>query len=127
MSIIIFYRFVWIAKEIDQQKLKEESPDYMVKGKDDLLYVPVEALTDDRFSLHAFEEVTNAMLVINETTLDDRGRYNCTAKNKATTSGDARYKVAERGCYVRVKGNRLGLLQFTHSHHLLFDIFVIDF
>lgn len=102
-----FIRFVWTAKVDRQQKLEEENPDYMLKGGDDLLYEPVEALSDDRISFNPFENVPNAMLIINATTLDDRGRYNCTAKNKASLSGDARYKHAERGCYVRVKGNWL--------------------
>lgn len=77
----------------------------MVQGGDGLLYEPVEALLDDRISYSDFENIANAMLIINETNMDDRGRYNCTAKNKASLSGDARYKASERGCYVRVKGN----------------------
>lgn len=103
----IFSFFSQIARETRQVYLKEKSPDYMVKGNDDLLYEPVEALVDDRFSYKDFENVENAMLIINATVMDDRGRYNCTAKNKATLSGETRYKVSERGCYVRVKGEWL--------------------
>lgn len=91
--------FDWVAIEEEQDKLEES--DETVRGFDGKLYV---SLNDSRASLQDFENVKNGTLILNATVLSDRGRYNCTATNMATDSGNPKYKPIERGCYVRVKG-----------------------
>lgn len=52
------------------------------------------------------DQVKDAVLVIEHTIRDeDRGFYNCTARNKAT-GFKATYKEAEESTYVRVKGKQ---------------------
>lgn len=92
-----------IAKEIRQDDLLKENSPSTLLGQDKLRYEPVESLLDDRISFQDSEKVPRAVLIINATTLDDRGRYNCTARNKATETSP-RFQVSERGCYVRIKG-----------------------
>lgn len=103
-----------IAKEISQEQLgKDKSGN---KGGDGLFYESVDDLRDDRISFEKYEKVESDTLFINATTMEDRGRYNCTAKNKATNFRNS-YIPAERGCYVRIKGTTASF------SHLVYHVF----
>lgn len=57
----------------------------------------------DRFILKANDEkVQNALLTIENVSLDDRGEYKCIAQNAATEYADM--EAAKDVSYVRVKG-----------------------
>jgi len=60
--------------------------------------------SDDRVLLGSFENVPNALLVIKEATMEDRGMYSCNATNANNfTEGVT--------AYVRVKGKEYIMLQ----------------
>lgn len=60
----------------------------------------------DRIKLSADEnDVKNSILTIENSLLEDRQFYNCTATNTAIRLGNQGYEVAVESVYVRVKGS----------------------
>lgn len=62
----------------------------------------------DRYILKKDDNgIENAMLMIENVTLDDRGEYRCTGRNEANDFGPANNTAASDTTTVRVKGESL--------------------